>query len=173
MLVDFYENCDAVIALNRSAAADIAQFGYRGRLFIIPNGRDLNRFGACEIPDVTSPTRVLTFVGFVNQRKNQHYLIESLGFLPRTYVLQIIGQVMDADYGRQIEDRVRENGLDNVVLTGPVDYGEIPGYLAKTHVFVSASKMEDGSAEPGCHRGPCLGHARGGIIERDSRRTGR
>lgn len=139
---DFIQHCDAVIALNRSAATDIAQFGYQGKLFMIPNGRDVDRLGTCPVADVTSPTKVLTFVGFVSQRKNQRYLFEVLQHLPRNYVLQIVGDVLDPEYGAQIKEWAKVNGLDNVVFTGPMPYPNIPDILAKTHVFVSASTME-------------------------------
>jgi len=142
MLQNFYENCDAVIALNGPAAADITQFGYKGKLFTIPNGRDLDTLGCCQVADVTSPTKVLVFMGFVNHRKNQRYLIQVLEQLPSNYVLYIVGEAMDADYGRQIEQLARDKGLDNVILTGPVAYETIPGYLQQAHAFVSASKME-------------------------------
>jgi hypothetical protein len=37
---------------------------------------------------------------------------------------------------------VRENGLDNVTITGKVAHSEIPAYLERTHVMVSASRLE-------------------------------
>ena len=60
-----YENCHAIIALNCSAADDLARFGYRGRAFRIPNGRDLKWYGVCRRADISLPEKVVTFMGFV------------------------------------------------------------------------------------------------------------
>ncbi|MBN1877123.1 MAG: glycosyltransferase [Anaerolineae bacterium] len=142
MMSDFLQHCDAVIALNNAAAADIAQFGYQGQVFVIPNARDIDTLGNRQIADITSPTKILTFVGYLNQRKNQRYLLDMLQYLPRNYILQIIGDALDPDYGDQLKQWAKAKSMDNVVFTGSVPYSEIPDYLEKTHVFVSASKME-------------------------------
>jgi glycosyltransferase involved in cell wall biosynthesis len=141
-LLHYFTDCDAVVALNDPAAADIVKFGYAGRLIMIPNGRDVSRFGACGIADIASQRKVLTFVGMVNRRKNQRFLIEVLNCLPDNYVLQIVGERLDPAYASKLEELVREGSNRNVVFTGPVPYGAIPGYLEDTHVFVSASMLE-------------------------------
>jgi glycosyltransferase involved in cell wall biosynthesis len=141
-LGNFYQGCDAVVALNDFAADDIRQFGYQGRILKIPNGRELAEYNVCQIADPTSWEKVLTFVGFVSPRKNQLYLLQALRHLPARYKLQIVGHFLNPAYGRELQEFVLENGLSNVVFTGQVDYQRIPGYLAGTHVFVSASKME-------------------------------
>ena len=142
MLDDFGTNCDALIALNDAAMADLAQRRYPGRLFSIPNARDLDTFGACQPADLSAPTKVLTFVGGITERKNQRYLAYVLAHLPDGYRLQLVGDAMDPAYGDEIATWAREQGLDDLVLTGPVDYYSIPAILERTHVFVSASKME-------------------------------
>jgi glycosyltransferase involved in cell wall biosynthesis len=140
---EFLHNCDAIIALNGSAAADIAQTGYRGQLFAIPNARDVEALGTCSIADTGAPTRVLTFVGAISQRKNQSYLLKVLRRLPRhNYRLQLVGDALDPGYSKELCAWAEAEGLDNVVWTGAVPYAEIPDVLARTHVFVSASKME-------------------------------
>jgi glycosyltransferase involved in cell wall biosynthesis len=143
MMSDFMNNCDAVIALNQPAADDIRAFGYRGTVLTIPNGRDVERLGACPAANVHTPIKTLTFVGFISQRKNQAYLIEVMNQLPRdAYRLQIIGDVLEPDYASQIVAQAQAHGLQNIVFAGPVPHAEIPDYLDQTHVFVSASKME-------------------------------
>jgi glycosyltransferase involved in cell wall biosynthesis len=142
MMNDFLRNCDAVIALNRPAAVDIRRLGYAGTLYTIPNGRDVARLSACKTAEVEAETKRLSFVGFINQRKNQRYLLEVLKHLPRNYRLQLIGETLEPEYGAQLTAWARENSLDNVALVGPVAHVEIPRYLEQSHVFVSASKME-------------------------------
>jgi 1,2-diacylglycerol 3-alpha-glucosyltransferase len=141
-LADFLEHCDAVIALNGAAADDLIRFGYRGRVFRIPNGRDLPRYGECLNADVRRSPKVLTFVGFITRRKNQRYLVEVAGHLGRGYILQLVGESIEPPYRQELDDRIRQLGLDNVHFTGQVDQAHIPSYLEGTHVFVSASTME-------------------------------
>lgn len=38
ILSDFYDNSDAIVALNEPARKSMRQFGYQGNIFIIPNG---------------------------------------------------------------------------------------------------------------------------------------
>jgi glycosyltransferase involved in cell wall biosynthesis len=142
MMGDFIRNCDALVALNQPAAVDIRTSGYEGKLFTIPNARDIDWLGACHVADLACETKVLTYVGFVRRRKNQRYLLEALGYLPRNYRLQIVGDVLEPEYGAQIEKWAQANGLHNIVFAGPVPYSDIPSYLEKTHVFVSASTVE-------------------------------
>ncbi|MEA3345071.1 MAG: glycosyltransferase [Chloroflexota bacterium] len=142
LLSDFYENCDAIIALNHSALKALRQFGYKGKTFMIPNGRDLQNYEWCENADVTSQEKTLTFVGYISRRKNQAYLIEVLRHLPEHYKLQLIGKPLSPDYEQQLKGLCEAHGLNNVVFTGRVPHEDIPSYLERTHVFVSASKME-------------------------------
>jgi len=138
--LNFYENCDAIFALNRFAAEDIREFADCDRIFMIPNGLDLGRYRACPNADTASPKKTLTFVGYLSERKNQLYLLKALGHLP-SYRLQLIGEPLKPTYDRQLKDFAREHDLD-VVFAGFVDHQEIPDYLAKTHVLASASQME-------------------------------
>jgi glycosyltransferase involved in cell wall biosynthesis len=142
ILMDFYENCDAIIALNRPGLDALRQFGYQDRVFVIPNGRDLQMYGACENADVASPAKTLTFVGYISERKNQAYLLDVLRHLPRQYRLQLVGRPLNLAYSRRLREFCEQHGLDNVVFTGQVAHKEIPSVLEETHVFVSASRME-------------------------------
>lgn len=142
LLSDFYSNCDALIALNEPALRSLREFGYEGKVFIIPNGRDLGRYTACEIADVSAPEKVLSFIGYLSQRKNQAYLIEAHRHLPDQYRLVLLGKALNPGYEKKLRDSCRSYGLDDVDLPGQVPHEEIPGYLERTHVFVSASKME-------------------------------
>ncbi|MBN1813869.1 MAG: glycosyltransferase [Anaerolineae bacterium] len=138
---NFFENCDAIIALNSFVAKDIRQFGYTGRIFTIPNGRNLEIYSACQNTSLLSQEKVLTFIGKLSERKNQLYLLEALKHLPKTYRLQLIGEPLWPDYKQQLQDFATAHNLD-VVFTGEIAHEDIPSYLEKTHVFVSASKLE-------------------------------
>lgn len=138
---NFFENCDAIVALNSFAAKDIREFGYAGRIFTIPNGRKLEMYSACPNTSLLTPKKILTFVGKLTERKNQLYLLEVLENLPKNYCLQLIGEPLWPDYKKQLQDSATARELD-VVFTGEVAHKDIPSYLERTHVFVSASKLE-------------------------------
>lgn len=142
VLLDFYRSCDAVIALNQPAQRDIAATGYVGKLFIIPNGRDMETLGRCKLPEING-RKVLTFVGFLSGRKNQRYLVEMLRHLPGEYILRLIGSPIDEAYDASLRQMVSLYGLDHrVQFVGAVPHDDIPNQLADSHVFCSASTME-------------------------------
>jgi glycosyltransferase involved in cell wall biosynthesis len=141
-LTDFYENCDAIIALNLPALTAFRQFGYGGKIFIIPNGRDLARYAECAIADVGSEDKTLSFIGYISERKNQIFLIDALEHLPERHELLLVGKALKPEYGQRLKQHCQERGLENVVFVGQVPHEQVPSYLERTHVFVSASKME-------------------------------
>jgi glycosyltransferase involved in cell wall biosynthesis len=142
VLTDFYSNCDAIVALNQSALTALRDFGYRGKVFVIPNGRDLDRYVDCAAADVEAEEKTLTFVGYLSERKNQSYLINALAHLPANYKLVLLGKALNPEYRERLEQTCRDQGLENVVFAGQVPHQEIPSYLERSHLFVSASKME-------------------------------
>ena len=143
LLDDFYKNCDAVIALNQPAVASIRAFGYEGRIFVIPNGRDLSLYQACAYADSASREKTLTFTGYLSERKNQPYLLEVMQHLPETYHVQLIGKPLKPGYQEKLQRLCRERGVEEqVTFTGQVPYKAIPDHLERSHFFVSASKME-------------------------------
>ena len=141
-LVSFCRHCTGVVALNAAAARDIRGIGYRGRLFVIPNGRTLAMYNGAAPADIRSPEKVLTFIGDFGPRKNQKYLVTMLGHLPERYRLVLVGHDVDHQYRREIDAAVGPRLRHRVTFTGRLDHSRIPGQLARTHLWVSASLME-------------------------------
>ncbi len=77
-LVSFCRHCTGVVALNKAAADDIRGIGYRGRLFVIPNGRTLALYDGTGPADIDAREKMLTFIGDFGPRKNQKYLVEMM-----------------------------------------------------------------------------------------------
>ncbi len=142
LLRDFYSNSDAIIALNQPALLSLRKFGYQGEVFIIPNGRDLERYTACAVADVGATEKALSFIGYLSERKNQAYLIDAHRHLPGEYRLVLLGKALSPQYEKRLRQACVANSLENVEFPGQVPHEEIPGYLERTHVFLSASKME-------------------------------
>lgn len=142
VLSNFFSNCDALIALNQSAYDSIRDFGYAGPVYIIPNGRELADFNDRQIADINTAIKTLVFIGFINERKNQLYLLKALKYLPENYLLRLIGSPLNPDYQVKLEKYIEKHNLTNVEFVGQVEQDQIPDILESAHVFASASTME-------------------------------
>lgn len=139
---DFFKNADALIALNNDAQKDILKYGSKNRIFTIPNGRDLRIYNICPLAQLKEKEKQLTFIGYLSLRKNQKYLLRVLKYLPSNFTLNLIGSPINPAYLKVLKNEVSKNHLKNVNFLGEIPYKQIPQILAKTHLFVSASKME-------------------------------
>ena len=139
---NFFKNSDALIALNKDVQKDILKYGFKNKIFIIPNGRDLRIYRACRLANLKEKEKILTFIGYLSLRKNQKYLLRVMKYLPPNFTLNLIGSVINPAYLKDLKDDVKKNHLKNVNLLGQVPYEQIAHLLAKSHLFVSASKME-------------------------------
>jgi glycosyltransferase involved in cell wall biosynthesis len=142
LLTNYYSNCDALIALNQPALESIREFGFTGPVHIIPNGRTLSHYHPSKCADIRQDQKVLLFIGFITERKNQAYLIQAMKSLPKNYTLRLVGKPHNPEYEKELKDFCKENSLDNVEFVGQIEHDQIPTYLEKAHVFPSASKME-------------------------------
>ena len=137
---DFLSHCDAVIVLNEKGNEDMLHC-YKGRIFKIPNGRHLRLYATYPFAQISEGEKHLLFIGDLCHRKNQRYLLEVMRCLPPEFVLDLVGAPLQASYSRHLYNYARENGL-RVNFVGRVDHNEIPAYLQKAHLFVSASTTE-------------------------------
>ncbi len=142
VLSNFFSNCDALIALNQSAYDSIRDFGYSGPVFIIPNGRELADFNKRQITDINTARKTLVFIGFINERKNQLYLLKAIKYLPEDHLLRLIGSPLNQDYKEKLEKYIEKHNLTNIEFVGQVEQDQIPDILESAHVFISASTME-------------------------------
>lgn len=142
ILSNFFTNCDALIALNQSAFDSIKEFGYSGPVFIVPNGRALSHFNSKQIADINAEKKILLFIGYLNERKNQHYLLKAIRHLPENYLLRLIGQPLNQEYEEKLERYIKKHNLTNVEFIGQIEHYQIPDFLESAHVLTSASTME-------------------------------
>jgi len=121
---------------------DILKYGFKNKIFIIPNGRDLKAYRACRLAKITEKEKQLTFIGYLSMRKNQKYLLRVMKCLSPNFTLNLVGSPINPNYLKSLKDYANKNHLKNVNFLGEVPYEQVPRILAKTHVFISASKME-------------------------------
>lgn len=142
---NFLKNCQAVITLNEEARQDLEKFGYEGKTFIIPNGRNLAKYQQLSPPPLKQKPINLIFVGFLSQRKNQLFLLKALKHLSgkkKQFHLHLVGEPLEKNYTNKLKQYCRENNLDNVQFWGRVKHKKVVKLLGKSHIFVSASTME-------------------------------
>lgn len=135
-ILNFYNNCTAVIAINKVTELDIRELGYKGKTEIIRNARAMEMYQDKKPANLAADEKILSFIGSISLRKNQAFLVEVVEKLPKNYKLWLFGDFLFEDYKKEFPVS------EKVVLWGQVDNKKIPEYLEKTHVFVSASKME-------------------------------
>lgn len=141
-MLPFVSNSTAVVSLNESVTEDLKELGYEGDVISIPNGFNLTEYEKCTPTDITSKKKVITYVGSLEQRKNQIFLATVMKHLPPNYELNLIGGLLDKVYVKKISKFAEKEHLKNINITGKISHDKIPDLLQKTHVFVSASFAE-------------------------------
>lgn len=136
----YMDNCSTIIALNEIAFSETRDYGYKGDMEIIPNGRFLKQLNEVKLQQQSSKERVLIFVGSVTKRKNQEFLLKVMDYLPKNFKLILIGRFLFEDYEKEF--RRKASKYSNVEVTGGVDPSTIPTWLEKSHIFVSSSTVE-------------------------------
>ena len=142
----FYKNCTKIICLNKYAEQDFIKFtNEASKMVVIPNGQifkeNVNKSSDIE----KSPEYNLIFAGYISERKNQLFLIESLKYLKtKNKVNLILARVfLDKDYEKLVNKKIK--GLPNncfVKLLGFVDHEKLLLMYEHVHFFVSAALAE-------------------------------
>ena len=95
------------------------------------------KFPEVKPPKCSNETLNLTFVGELSDRKNQSFLIKAISKLPNM-TLTLVG---DGDKRESLESLAKKLGVENrVIFAGKQN--DVYSYLAKTDIYVSASKIE-------------------------------
>jgi glycosyltransferase involved in cell wall biosynthesis len=137
----FLINTDKVLAINKASKESTLRLSYQGQVDIVHNGVEVKLFDDMVEKFPISMVN-LYFVGGINDRKNQFFLIDVLKCLPQNFFLHLIGEP-DKKYQLKLEKLIKEYDLiDNVIFVGSVENKNLPQTIKDYHVFVSASKME-------------------------------
>lgn len=140
---EYLKFCDGVVALNEFSNNDHKKFTSEEKLFIIPNGKDLDKYKKAKIPSIKEDKIKLLYVGHIIPRKNQEYLIEAMKYLPENFELILVGNTLNSIYFNKVKKRIKELNLEKrVVFAGEVPHEEIVKYFEQAHIFVSAALLE-------------------------------
>ncbi|HKP53152.1 MAG TPA: glycosyltransferase family 4 protein [Chloroflexia bacterium] len=131
----------ALLAVSQEVAAYLEERpGARGRVHIVPNGVNPQRFCEGTLPTYPGKPGVVT-AGFVGTLKPWHglsALAESFALLNHQNSSTRLLIVGDGPERESLRSNLEERGvLDSVCFTGSVDPGEIPGLLASMDIAVA------------------------------------
>lgn len=145
----FSQRCAALIAPSQGVADVIKSWGVQGRIEIIPNGIELERF-AQPVRAITRQTLGLAedvvvglFVGRMSGEKSVDRLLRLYQYVAQESQqshLLLVGAGPELEEYRQLATQVGLQG--RVTITGSVPYQQVPDYLALSDFFVTASVTE-------------------------------
>ncbi len=142
----------AIVAISDEVAAYLMRrFPVDGRVHVIPNGVDPERFASSSSHDRAGRTRPFT-VGFVGWFRPLHAfatLIDAFAALRRTHRDARLVLVGDGPERGALQKRLEATGVtDATVLTGSVPPSEVPALLAGMDVGVAPYLPESSHASP-------------------------
>ncbi len=148
-IVSYTEKCDQIICPSPTIMNLLAKYGVKKPVEMIPNAIDLAQFrnGKPEsIRDkygISPKEKILIYVGRIGVEKNLPFMLEAfkkiLNRQPHCR-LMIVGEGPEVE---SIEELKEEMSLgDRVILTGRVEYNQIPAYFRAGYAFLMTSTTE-------------------------------
>lgn len=139
----FFDKLDGRIAVSKAAKDTVAPY-FGGKFVIIPNGIDVNRFGASHIrplEEYTDGKLNVLFVGRLDPRKGFRYLIRAFPYVKQEFPqarLIVVGAYLQKDQASHLR-YARQHNLTDVQFVGHVSDEELPRYYRSCHVFCAPS----------------------------------
>ncbi len=125
-IVNFYNKCDVVWACSQGTAQTLREYGYKGKIAVMPNGADPfisldfegARAAAAKRFSLPTDKKILLFVGQMVWQKNLKLVLDTLATLDDSYRLLLVGT---GYYEKQIRDYACRIGvMDRCIFTGRV-----------------------------------------------------
>jgi len=132
----WFRRLDGRTAVSPMAMKFVARF-FPGEYRIIPNGIELGFFSQPRppIPEFDDGKVNILFVGRMEKRKGLRYLIEAYSRLKWDHPNIRLIVVGPGTPGKDVYRILAERSPQDVVLTGPVSYRELPRYYQSCHIF--------------------------------------
>jgi glycosyltransferase involved in cell wall biosynthesis len=153
LVVDFFNNADAVWAVNESTRDTLISYGYKGPVDVVPNGADFDVpqnldmliKSTNEEYGLTDDKLVFLFVGQMIKQKNIPMIIDSLGLLKKSgldFTMLFVGE------GKSIDDfksQIAQLGLkDKTQFLGKIlDRDRLKSIFARADLFIFPSVYDN------------------------------
>ena len=133
--------CDKIVAISQFVAADIVQHfpQARNKITVIYNGSDQLKVTKGHLPAIKPTAEFLFTIGFVAAKKNFHVLP---ALLKNNKLQLIIAGVLTPYTETIIQEAVKYNCADRVIITGPVSDDDRAWYYDNCRAFVFPSLAE-------------------------------
>ena len=145
----FSQRCDALVAPSEGMAEVMQSWGTQGKIVVIPNGINTERFAQPErqitraelgLPDNAV---IAMYVGRMSGEKNIPRLLHLFRYVADEYEPVYLVLVGNGPELEELQQLANELGIDKRVrFTRGVPYAEVPNYMASGDFFVSASLSE-------------------------------
>ncbi len=128
------------------AASRYASKSVPGEFTVIPNGVDLRVFNpeAAPMAEYKDGKLNIVFVGRLESRKGVNYLLAAFSKLKAEFPhirLLVVGPGVRLRH--KYEKYVSENGIEDVVFTGPVPFNDLPRYYQTADIFCSPATGQE------------------------------
>ncbi len=134
-----FREASVVQAISNFLADWAKRLGYKGRVEVIPNGVDIEKFQGGVSNIQGSFVRLITTSRLV-EKNGIADIISSLEFLPNFVRLQILGS---GPLEGSLRELVKSKKLDSrVEFLGHIDQKELPTYLHNANIFIRPSLSE-------------------------------
>lgn len=132
IVADFYKQCDEVWAVSGNAGETLREYGYKGKIIVMPNGTDIRVLNEELIEPVVKQyginrdIPVFLFVGQINWKKNIRRILEGCALLKsKGYAFQLILAGKGPDEA-EIESCATQLGLkENLIMTGHLNDSQV------------------------------------------------
>ncbi len=156
-LVKVFNKSDELWAMHKKAEQMIKDYGYKGRVYLMPNATDYKPSGSFNGIDykeyinnkysISPDLPVFLFVGRLIQQKNIFFLADCLAKLQEKgldFKFFFIGNGPDED---KLQQKIKELNLSNkVIFTGRInDKEELSCYYARSDLFLFPSVYDTSS----------------------------
>ena len=124
-VVDFYNKCDEVWAVNEKTADVLREYGYKKDIVVMPNGTNIfppdpEAVRSVEEQFSLGADPVFLFVGQMNWKKNIKKTLEAVALYAREHPCRLL-MVGQGPNEKEIEECARQMGLaDRAVFTGHI-----------------------------------------------------
>ena len=145
-VVNFYNRCDEVWAVNQNSADVLRGYGYEGEVQVVPNGATLRSVSPSDVNEVSrrwnlGSDPVILFVGQMDWKKNILTVLEACAEMKKagkSFRLLLAGQGIDM--GR-IDQKIHELGIqDRSQMLGHItDTSLLDALYARASVFAFPS----------------------------------
>lgn len=138
------KKADAIIVISNYLAEFAKKFNKKARVFIVPNGVDLNKFQNPNDKFQNNPNqKTIITVSRLVPKNGVDILIRAMEKVKKETPEAICQIVGDGRQRKELEKLTRKLGLENEIqFSGSIPNHEIPKYLAQAAVFVRPSRSE-------------------------------